>query len=259
MGNFFAAGAFHAPAWLPLLPSERQARAEIARSHRSGKTKSSPRFRRVRGRGPSTFSRARNYVKQYERRREGREGERNASRYRYIEKFQRPFPRLRSFSSSPPPWSSFHEQLPRLLHLSPSLPSPPAPRTSPPCFPINPRPLPLLRQRLMRGMQFPQAPARLSSGAPFPLRPDDLSPVPTCTFVLIPSRAVGRQAKEKNERGGILRATFAGSRQCLRDPVNFAARFESPRDETPPACRRVLDRGTGKCRECMLGGGPTER
>jgi len=48
----------------------------------------------------ATFSRTRNYVKQYERRRkieerERQEGKGNALRHRYIEKFQRPFSRLR--------------------------------------------------------------------------------------------------------------------------------------------------------------------
>jgi len=80
--------------------NERQASTRNrARSHRSRKTKSPPRFQCT----APTFSRARNYVKQYEGEREG-EKESNVQRHRYIEKFQRPFPLppLPLFPSSSP-------------------------------------------------------------------------------------------------------------------------------------------------------------
>lgn len=126
-------------------------------------------------------------------------------RHRYIEKFQRPFP-LPPLLASPPssPWRRFtsnHSVAP----LSPFLPYPAPPPSG---------------QRLMRGMQFPQALARLSSGAPFPYVPT-ISPAPTCAFVLIRSGWI----REEILRG---REILSFSRKCAGDPIIFW------RDSRPP-------------------------
>lgn len=145
-----------------------------------------------------TFSRARNYVKQYEGEREG-EKESNVQRHRYIEKFQRPF-LLPAFPLLPS--SSPRRRFTSKHPLSPFLPYPAPPPSG---------------QRLMRGMQFPQALARLSSGAPFPYVPT-ISPAPTCAFVLIRSGWI----REEILRG---REILSFSRKCVGDPI-ILARFK---------------------------------
>lgn len=141
-------------------------------------------------------------MKQYEGEREG-EKESNVQRHRYIEKFQRPF--LLPPLPLPPVFftpASFHEQAPR-RPLSPLLPYPAPPPSG---------------QRLMRGMQFPQALARLSSGAPFPYVPT-ISPAPTCAFVLIRSGWI----REEILRGCEI---LSFSRKCAGDPI-ILARFKA--------------------------------
>lgn len=68
------------------------------------------------------------------------------------------------------------------------------------------------RQRLMRGMQFPQTLARLSSGAPFLYVPT-ISLAPTCAFVLIRSGWI----REEILRG----RRILSSRKCAGNPIIF--------------------------------------
>jgi len=68
------------------------------------------------------------------------------------------------------------------------------------------------RQRLMRGMQFPQTLARLSSGAPFPYVPT-ISLAPTCAFVLIRSGWIREEI--------LRRRRILNSRKCVGNPIIF--------------------------------------
>lgn len=175
------------------LLNERQA-CGIARSHRSRKTKSSPRFRSVR----LLLFLERVIMWNNTREREEKREKEKATR--------RGIGILKNSKGSVFPLplsSSFHEQSPCLpLFLPPRIPP--------------------SRQRLMRGMQFPQALARLSSGAPFPYVPT-ISPAPTCAFVLIRSEWI----REEILRG----RKILSSRKCAGNSIIFersgAAKMES--------------------------------